>query len=256
MTARALEEKSAGRGRMRQRKRSERLKSRGVAPAKSAQIGSRKERYGLGGRSNEESDGGKKTTQFAFVFDDAVESAAIDIENFQDVDDPVDRSARRVGPIDHVEVLFGLVDELFEDDFQEFCFVFQVVLKEPEVAPIDFLPPFGAGNVFEPAVAEEVLPVISAPIAYRIVTEIPSRLLAFNPAMAERLDCAIGVDAFLVHLILKPPGRDDDFDRPIRLANRVFLPSGIKPGHALYNHSLIEPIGDRIRTQNNWVGSV
>ena len=76
-------------------------------------------------------------------------SAAVDVEGFEDLQDGVDRYAVGFGPGDDGQIFIAAL-EFVDDRFEQVALVLKLMLKQAEVASVEFRPEAFALQMFEP----------------------------------------------------------------------------------------------------------
>jgi hypothetical protein len=143
-------------------------------------------------------EGGEEGAESIFLIDDAIEASAVDIERFEDPDDSVHGEIPLASPENDFEV-FHPDEQTIEDTVEQEGFVEQFVVEEAEVTAIDFGPAANAFDMFEPAMSEESLPVLTTPLLDRFETQVAPGFLAFDPFVSQSFGNAVAIDALVEH---------------------------------------------------------
>src|SRR6266404_2612311 len=122
------------------------------------------------------------------------ESAAVNVESFEDAVNGVDRDMPVFGPEDDVQVF--LADfQAIEDAVEQERLVVEGTLQQAVVAFVEFHPKAAAFEVLDPPRPQIAMPVSEGPLTQGHVAEVVADFLAFEPLEAQRLGRAVFVDA-------------------------------------------------------------
>ena len=134
----------------------------------------------------------------ALVIKAVGQTAAVDVEGFQNDQDVGEGDAEVLGPEDDVEV-FLTSFEAVEDAVEEEGVFLEAFLEEAEVAAVEFDPEALPFEVFDPAGTQIAPPVFSHPTSEGSFPQVPAGFFTFNPFEPEGLLLAFGVDARFFH---------------------------------------------------------
>ena len=128
------------------------------------------------------------------------ESAAIDVEGFEDFQDGIDGHSPALRPTDYVEVFLACFESV-EDAVEEKCVFDKLTLEKSEVAAVEFDPESFALQMFQPPGSQVSPPVTLDPATDGGFSQVKAGFLALDPLETERscspstktLDISMGV---------------------------------------------------------------
>ena len=129
------------------------------------------------------------------------ETAAVDVEGFEDLQDGLDFDAPGLSPADDVEVFLAGFQTI-EDAIEEKGVIVKFLLQEAEIAAVQLDPEAFALQMLQPAGPEIAPPVTLDPAADGRFPQVAARLLALDPLEAKSFLLALGVNAGLFHGLL------------------------------------------------------
>jgi hypothetical protein len=129
------------------------------------------------------------------------ESAAIDVESFEYLQNGFDVNAPRLRPTDDVEIFLTGFQSI-ENAIEKKSVVDELLLEKPEIATIELNPKAFALQMFQPARTQIAPPMTLDPATYRRFAEIAPGFLAFDPLVTQGFLLALNVNAGLFHGLL------------------------------------------------------
>ena len=124
------------------------------------------------------------------------QSAAVDIESFENFADRGERDAPVQGPQEDIEVFLSGF-ETIEDAVEKEGLILEAALQEAEVAAVELDPEAGALQVLQPAGSQIAPPVVLHPAANGRLSQIAAGLFTFEPLIKLGFFFAFAVDATL-----------------------------------------------------------
>src|SRR5262249_4578886 len=122
------------------------------------------------------------------------ETAAVDVQGAEDVEDRIERDVPIDRPQDDLEVLLAVL-EAVEDAVEEQGVVAELTQQHAEVAAVQLDPEAPPLQVLQPPGPQVAPPVVADPPADRLFPQVTAGLLALDPLEPLRLPFTVGVHA-------------------------------------------------------------